>query len=147
MVVSFAGSCGRCETSAPQCWQACAAMSRLDVGFDADADARQRAICACHRSWPTPAPKALPLLGGVLELSASWRQAQFRFKFGDRAPTASRTAWSTRLSFPLRQDQTVSCFLVERIKTLRESSKLESAPDSPVKFPNNLAKIAVKKQV
>jgi hypothetical protein len=24
--------------------------------------------------------------------------------------------------------------------------KLESAPDSPVKFPNNLAKIAVKKQ-
>jgi hypothetical protein len=42
--------------------------------------------------------------------------------------------------------QTDQRFLVERIKPFTSHPKLESAPDSPVKLPNRLAKIAVKNQ-
>jgi hypothetical protein len=98
-------------------------------------DAHRHATCACHRSWPLLSP-----------YPASWGAGQFRFKFADARQQRFTLLGQRGDRFHLRQDQTDQRFLVVRIKPIVSHPKLESAPDSPVKFPNNLAKIAVKKQ-
>lgn len=74
------------------------------------------------------------------------RQAQFRFKFGDARQQRLALLGQRGYHLRLRQDQTDQCFPVERIKPFASHPKLESAPDSPVKYPNHLPKTAVKNQ-
>jgi len=121
-------------------------MSRLDVGFGCG----RRCAPACDLRLPSLLADAgaegfCPLLGGVLELSGVLGgRPSLRFKFGDPRQQRLALLGQRGYRFRLRQDQTDQRFFVERIKPFASHPKLESAPDSPVKFPNRLAKIADK---
>ena len=58
MIIGLAGGLRSFDTSAPQCWQAFAVTSRLDVGSGAGADAPRRAPCAVLlRTSSSPRPR------------------------------------------------------------------------------------------
>ena len=112
MVVSFAGELQALRTSAPQCWQACAAMSRLDVGFECS----HRCAPACDLRLPS-------LLAFAVAVSGVLGGRPVSLQVRRRAPTAFHTAWSTRRSFPPAPGPDGSAFPCRANQAHRESSK------------------------